>query len=231
MRRDIRFALSLPEVIACAVFPIVALSLTNALYKEALITHAPALYWLQDGLTFVFFPVAGAALLALVANCRPADYGFKPIGNATALLEVAGLSVLALIAFALSYGFGLRLGASLWPGEGTISALTSLLPAGIAPRMLVVIYLSVTAGVVEEAVYRGLPWVYVQQHCVPRWRVPAYMLASALVFAFIHSEQGLHAILATFLLGLVWALLYTRIENIWPFIIAHTAADVWSFWS
>ena len=231
MRRDTHTALPQPEVIACAMFPIVALSLANALYKSALMTQAPVLYWLQDGLTFVFFPLAGAALLARVASCRPADYGFKRIDTATALFEISALSMLALAMFALSYGFGLRLGASLWPGEGTNHALPGLLPAGIASRVLVVFYLSVTAGVVEEAVYRGLPWLYLQQRCTPRWRVPVYVLASAFVFSFIHSEQGLHAVLATFLLGVVWALLYTRIQNLWPFVMAHILVDVWSFWS
>lgn len=225
-----RMALTRPEAILCAVFPIVAFGLVNALYKEDLIARSPALYWLQDVLTFVVFPATGAMILARFGGLRPAGYGFQLRDPRWRGVDLFALTVLALVLAALSYGLGLKLGLSWWPAAEVTSRFETLLPSDFPSRLLLVTYLSVSAALVEEAVFRALPWAYVQLRVSPHRQVAVYAFGSALVFGVIHSEQGLHAVLATFLLGLAWALLYTRIATVWPLVFAHFTIDMWTLW-
>ncbi len=82
--------------------------------------------------------------------------------------------------------------------------------------------LSVTAGIVEEMVYRGyLFWLFAP--LMPVWAV---VIASAAVFALAHLYQGINGALQVFLVGLGFGGLYLLTGSIWIPILAHALMDI-----
>ncbi len=84
------------------------------------------------------------------------------------------------------------------------------------------VVLSLTAGICEEIVYRGFVF----------WRlssllgvVPA-MLLTNLVFALAHVATGVKNCLLSFVLGLVFSLLYLYTGDLWLSIACHVAIDL-----
>ena len=82
--------------------------------------------------------------------------------------------------------------------------------------------LSVTAGVVEEIVYRGFVIWYLGSF-MPLW---AAVVVSSVFFGLGHSYQGLPGVLRTGAVGLVLAVFYIVTGSIWLPIIAHALFDM-----
>ena len=82
--------------------------------------------------------------------------------------------------------------------------------------------LSVTAGVVEEIVYRGFLFWYLS-HVMPLWLA---VVASSVIFGFAHSYQGAGGALRCGLVGLAFGSYYVLTGSIWLPIIAHALFDI-----
>lgn len=82
--------------------------------------------------------------------------------------------------------------------------------------------LSITAGVVEEIIYRGFLFWYLIQF-VPLWAV---ILLSSVAFGLAHSYQGLGGIIRTGLIGVAFAVLYATSGSIWLPILGHALLDI-----
>ena len=82
--------------------------------------------------------------------------------------------------------------------------------------------LSVTAGIVEEIVYRGF-MIWLLGNFVPLW---AAVILSSVFFGLGHSYQGLEGALRTGAAGLVFAVLYVVSGSIWLPIIGHALVDM-----
>lgn len=82
--------------------------------------------------------------------------------------------------------------------------------------------LSVTAGIVEEIVYRGfLLWFL--GNIMPLW---AAVIVSSVFFGLGHSYQGPSGALRTGLVGLAFAFFYVVTGSIWLPIIGHALFDI-----
>jgi membrane protease YdiL (CAAX protease family) len=82
--------------------------------------------------------------------------------------------------------------------------------------------LSITAGIVEEIVYRGfLLWFL--GNIMPLW---VAVIVSSVFFGLGHSYQGPSGALRTGLVGLAFALLYVVTGSIWLPIIGHALFDI-----
>ncbi len=82
--------------------------------------------------------------------------------------------------------------------------------------------LSVTAGIVEEIVYRGF-MIWLLGNFVPIW---AAVIISSVFFGLGHSYQGLEGAFRTGAAGLVFAVLYVVSGSIWLPIIGHALVDI-----
>ena len=82
--------------------------------------------------------------------------------------------------------------------------------------------LSITAGIVEEVIYRGFALWYLAQF-MPLW---AGVLVSSVFFGLGHSYQGLSGSIRTGLVGLAAALLYVVSGSIWLPIVGHALLDI-----
>lgn len=80
---------------------------------------------------------------------------------------------------------------------------------------------SVTAGIVEEIVFRGFVLWYLSL-VMPLW---AAVLVSSIAFGFGHSYQGPGGMLRTGLVGLVLGTFYVVSGSIWLPIVAHVLLD------
>jgi membrane protease YdiL (CAAX protease family) len=90
-------------------------------------------------------------------------------------------------------------------------------------RTLLILFISVTAGVTEEIIFRGyiltrLSLLFKNQY------IP--IVISALIFSGMHyAYHSAHEQLFTFLVGLIMAAHYKRYGNLKPLIIAHFLVD------
>ena len=84
------------------------------------------------------------------------------------------------------------------------------------------IAVSITAGVVEEIVYRGFVLWYLALY-MPLWGA---VIASSIAFGLGHSYQGATGALRCGLIGLVFAVFYVITGSIWLPIIAHATFDI-----
>jgi uncharacterized protein len=62
-----------------------------------------------------------------------------------------------------------------------------------------------------------------------RWKLPAIIVASALLRGSYHLYQGLGGFAGNFLMGLIFALLYRMYGRIMPLIVAHSIMDITVF--
>jgi membrane protease YdiL (CAAX protease family) len=211
------------QAILAAGFPVVALSALNHFYQVPLYRLHPAWYWLADAMQFVVLPAAAAWFLL-----RPAGIGWKDLGlgrdrEPWSLLFAALLLVMATWPV---YAVAER---TFWAYAPADNVMTQSLSRDGAAKWLVPIYLAATAAIVEEVVYRALPWMYLQAVLAPRWRRAGYTLGSSLVFALVHSEQGPGGMLGAFWFGLVAAGLYLKVRSLWPLVLGHFAFDMIEF--
>jgi len=84
------------------------------------------------------------------------------------------------------------------------------------------IAISITAGIVEEIVYRGFVLWYLAQ-LMPLW---AAVIASSIAFGLGHSYQGAMGALRCGLIGLAFAIFYIVSGSIWLPIVAHAVLDI-----
>ena len=81
---------------------------------------------------------------------------------------------------------------------------------------------SITAGIVEEIVYRGFLIWYLSQY-MPVWSA---VVVSAVAFGLGHSYQGARGAMRVSLVGLAFGALYVVSGSIWLPIIAHALLDI-----
>jgi membrane protease YdiL (CAAX protease family) len=81
---------------------------------------------------------------------------------------------------------------------------------------------SITAGIVEEILYRGFAFWYLAQF-MPIWVV---ILVSSIAFGIGHSYQGVGGMIRVSLIGLAFGIFYVATGSIWLPMLAHAILDV-----
>lgn len=81
---------------------------------------------------------------------------------------------------------------------------------------------SITAGIVEEVLYRGFTFWYLAEF-LPIWAV---VIVSSVAFGLGHSYQGVGGMIRVTLIGLAFGLFYVWTGSIWLPMIAHVILDI-----
>lgn len=81
---------------------------------------------------------------------------------------------------------------------------------------------SLTAGIVEEFLYRGFAFWYLA-HYMPTWAV---VLSSSVIFGLGHAYQGAGGVARVTLVGFAFGILYVLTGSIWLPILAHIIVDI-----
>ena len=174
------------------------------------------------GSTIVFqWIVLGAvAWRALGRGLSAAQLGLEPQGTVKTI--VAGL-----------LGAG-ALGSFQWFNLRRISRMTGSMPERmrkLAERILptkpveLLPYcaLAVTAGVCEEFLYRGFAMAALQRMAVPVWLV---VIVTAALFGLAHAYQGRSGIMATGLMGILFAIGRLTLGSLAPMMVWHAGVDI-----
>lgn len=202
--------------------------LANGLYNPTLHNSSLAAFWALDFIQYWALPIAVLLTLYLKYDVRPKDYGLISPGRNYPLWEmsVAAL-IIALVLVAAWYLLWVP-GRILFGADDYLFSFDLVIPDGTL-RIPVILYLSVSAGVIEEITFRGLTWTAFAKLEAGKYRNHVYLITSSLLFASVHWEQGLAGLLGSFGFGLVAAAFYLQLKNLWPLVGAHTLANLYFF--
>ncbi len=189
-------------------------------------------FWAQDFAYFVVTPIVFLYYVFKRFGLRPKDYGLIKGSPAYPTAELIGASF--FIAFFLglviipidyiSYYFFLNHGFT-----SSEFSYKDVVPNGFL-KLPVVFYLAITAGLMEEIVYRGIPYRLVSESESIKHKKFIYILVTSVTFSTIHWTSGLHFLIPTFIFGLIAAMLYLNLKNLWPLVGAHFLYDFYIFW-
>jgi len=86
-------------------------------------------------------------------------------------------------------------------------------------------YVSITAGVTEEIIYRGFI-IFAFSYFFPSLSIWVILLISAVLFGLAHTNQGLvEGFIRTTIIGFLFACFYVVVGSILPLILLHVVID------
>lgn len=198
----------------------------NGLYNPPLFRASPSLFWAVDFASFVLVPSLIALWLAKFGGIRPKQYGLQfppPLRG-----ELLGSSVLVGAVLFILHFMSQRL---VWAFSGyPVSEFSygTAIPSGLL-HFPVVLYLSLSAGLMESVFLLALPWFFWRQHPSLAPRRTLFAWVTAIMFASIHWEQGLHGVAAALIFGYAACLLYWKLNDLSPIVGAHAFVDLGEF--
>ena len=212
----------LAALLAVGTLPFMA----NGFYQGALLA-VPAAFWASEVLLWVVLPLAVWHLTGRLGLATPRELGFSSgVGQGRhPRLRLLFLVLLAPLLLVPAYGLISNVGALIpqGPPPSSFNWWAAQPPrSATALWLAVLVFQSLSAGLVEELYYRSL-----LRRLIPStWPVLAYMAISAALFGAVHWERGLVSVVRTTAFGLLAAGLYARWRNIWPLVAGHTAVDL-----
>ena len=200
------------------VAPLLIWQLINGALSCFLWDLGPVAWLAADVLGFVLLPLAVMGLGWRWGWITPAGLGLRWDGVRAA--DPLLLLIFVAVVDRLYQGWAWQLGL---PSARLVADCN---PFPDAPLALL-LYGAITAGVIEELVYRGLFWRLCARFSRPDL---LYLGLGPLLFALVHWEQGLPGLLRSWLFGLLFAALYRWRAQLWPLIAAHILIDVADWW-
>lgn len=85
-------------------------------------------------------------------------------------------------------------------------------------------YVSLTAGITEEIIYRGF-LIFSLSYLFPDFSIWLVLIFSSLLFGLAHTYQGFAGVIRTTIVGILFAGLYIGLGSILPIIILHFLID------
>lgn len=206
--------------------------ITNGFYLEWLRKTSIPLLWAQDIIHFVVVPIFFLVYISKLFPVNPSDYGLISASPSYPLYELVGASIFTAFLF----------GLILWPMDNFLyyvfyapehaksgNNYSSIVPTGIF-KLPVVFYLAITAGMVEEIVYRGIPHKLIFENKKIVMKNIIYILCTSVAFSAIHWDKGLRLLFGTFIFGILAGWLYLKLRNLWPLVGGHFLYDFYIFW-
>lgn len=198
----------------------------NGLYDIHLVNN-PLYYWIAEIISWMFLPLAVYFWGIHRSIFSNKEIGFHLSAGSRIAHRIVLLVILPPLLY-LAYKYFRLFAICVFPtnyGFVSFSYRQVVLASG-ARRILALLYLAVTAGLVEEFFYRGLMYRIL---CWDKGRFMRYVLCSSLIFSSVHWELGIRGLLYSFLLGLVYASIYYKTKNLWPLVVGHMLTDLIAF--
>lgn len=86
-------------------------------------------------------------------------------------------------------------------------------------------YVSLTAGITEEMIYRGF-LIYAIAYLFPNFSIWLVLLVSSFLFGLAHAYQGFKTgVLRTTIVGFIFSILYIGLGSIFPVMLLHFLID------
>ncbi len=204
------------------------LGLANGLYNPTLHKSNLIAFWAIDFIQYWALPIAVLLTLYLKYDVKPKDYGLISPSRNYPLWEMGGASLIIAVMLVVAWYLLWIPGRILFGVDDFLFSFDLVIPDGIL-RIPIILYLSISAGVIEEITFRGLTWTAFLRFELGKYRSYAYLIVSSLLFASVHWEQGLASVFGSFSFGLAAAAFYLKLKNLWPVIGAHTLANLYFF--
>ncbi len=201
--------------------------LLNGLYNSYL-SQTPHIYWTAEILTWVVLPAVllGVAFHRKLFSTTDIGLHIRIFGRSSWPLFLAATVVISVLVVAI-YGYSTEAAHKLFStnhGAGSFF-YRDVVPGSGLLRFLVLVYLCLSAGIVEELYFRGMTRLLFSKN----WSGSLlYIATTAIVFSLIHWEGGVWNLTEAFLFGLATSALYVVSGNLWPLIIGHALTDY--FW-
>lgn len=195
-------------------------------YINSIIFRIPLAYWLFELSYWVLLPILVVGIAIKRGGLRFAEIGLHGtlFGKRNLVLLVLLCIVFGPIEFWVYKHLYIYF-RSIFTGQG-IFQYQSVLPRSGWTRTLISIYFALSAGIVEEIFFRG--WMYKIAEYLPQPRA-VFLMVSPVLFALIHWENGLGNVLATYVMGVLIALAFIAMRNLWPLIVGHIYTDYFCF--
>ena len=194
----------------------------NGFYNSS-ISNKPGLYWSADIFAWIILPV----LLLIIAFKRKL-VTFETLGLTVFKHQVPFIGIACIIACPLlyyTYFYSYEYAKSEFPTNYLKVGFSyqALIPTEPPLSYLTTIYFSLTAGFVEEILYRSF---YFNLFKKTAYQTLIFFVTSSLIFSLVHWEGGIHNLFATLVFGFVACALFLTTKNIWPCIIGHCFVDI-----
>lgn len=141
-------------------------------------------------------------------------------------LSLALLYVLLILYYSIGYHFSEKIKNQLTIAKEQQSAKVSfsaILPVTKKERKLWN-YVSFTAGVTEEIIYRGF-LLFAIAYLSPNVSIWLVILLSSLLFGLAHTYQGALGVFRTTLIGVLFSIIYIGLGSIFPLMAFHFLID------
>lgn len=201
-----------------------AVWLGNGLYLEAAARVSASLFWTLDLLQWIVLPGLLWAWLSRsglrmhhIGFARPRCHWLQLVGEIASVFLSAGILFFLVRAVAQLYLPGAQF------------SVGHVFPAGGMLRHIAWLYAAFTAGLVESALFLGLPWLLWRSHKPDGSRWIFVLLVSAL-FALAHWELRIPVMLGAFAIHAVSCAWFFHYKSLWPIAISHVLVDLIAFW-
>ncbi|MFC1558112.1 CPBP family intramembrane glutamic endopeptidase [candidate division KSB1 bacterium] len=215
----------LKNKVVLGLFLVILPSELNGFYNQIL-AGSPVLYWVFDIAAWIVIPAVVFVFLARYSDISLKELGLElPFRSGKETLRFVFLCV--LVFFILYYGYYLtesfakaEIGTNYFVVDFSYK---SLIPEGGILGILVLIYFSATAGIVEEIYYRGIFRLLFGDSVLQK---VLYVLISSVIFSSVHWEGGIHNLIPAFIFGLIASIYFVFNRNLYPLILGHTVTNL-----
>ena len=198
----------------------------NDIYLIALSgTSNLTLLWLLDILFYLLIPSVTLIFLYRRGRLAHVREGFRRPKNIAVTIGLAlALAIATHVVFTLHISPWLN-----WNGCCRTCSPYAF-PRGRPWHFLTIVYAAVSAGVMEESVFRAHLLTLLEKFFAPhlhaaRQKQIAVFVTGCALFALIHWCEGTGKLASAFLLGMIPAAIYLRTGNLWLPVLWHTMHD------
>jgi len=194
----------------------------NGFYNPTL-ANQPILYWSADLFAWIILPVI---LLAFALKRKLVSFETLALTVSKSKLPLIGIAcIIACPLLYYTYFHSYEYAKSSFPTNyfKVNFSYQALIPKEPPLSYLTTLYFSLTAGFVEEILYRSLYFNLFKKTVI---QTLIFFVSSSVFFSIVHWEGGIHNLFATLVFGFVACGIFLATKNIWPCIIGHCFVDI-----
>ena len=215
----------LKNKVIISLFLVILPSELNGFYNQVL-AGSPVLYWVCDIAAWIVIPALVFVFLIRYSDINLNKLGLNlPCKSGKDALWFVFLCVLVFLV--LYYGYTLTksfaesvIGINYFAVDFSYE---SLIPEGGFLGILVLVYFSATAGIVEEIYYRGIFRLLFGESVLQKI---LYVMISSVIFSSVQWELGIYNLLPSFVFGLIASIYFVFQRNLYPLILGHTVTNI-----